>query len=72
MKKHNYIIGVIFATFALTSCQSMTSGGKHSAVCKEMEHELMFNGETMNPSQAFTERSEQGKLAQSYHDEGCT
>jgi hypothetical protein len=56
----------------LTACQTMhNQEDDRHAVCKEMKSQMMFSGNTANQNIAFQERSEQAKLAESYHDEGC-
>jgi hypothetical protein len=73
MKKSLYITGLIAFTLLLNACQIFQNPeDNHKAICKEMKNQMTFSGETANRSLAFQERSEQDKLSQSYHDEGCT
>ncbi|MES2218126.1 MAG: hypothetical protein V4501_06925 [Pseudomonadota bacterium] len=56
----------------LTACQTMhNQDDNRYAVCKEIKNRMMFSGNTANQNLAFQERSEQAKLSESYHDEGC-
>jgi hypothetical protein len=45
----------------------------HHRTCSELKHRMMFsNGAgAMDQNQAFSQRAEQGKLNQTYHDENC-
>jgi hypothetical protein len=73
MKKSLYITGLISFTLLLSACQLFqNTDGNHKARCQEMKQQMTFSGQTANRSLAFQERSEQDKLSQSYHDEGCT
>jgi hypothetical protein len=73
MQKALYLTGLISLTLLLNACQLFqNSADNQKARCKEMKNQMMFSGQSANQNIAFTERSEQDKLAQSYHDEGCT
>ena len=73
MSKILPLIGLISITLLLSACQMFqNSADNQKARCKEMRQQMMFGGETANPSVAFREQADQSKLAQSYHDEGCT
>jgi len=67
----------LFALFGgillLNSCQLFQPNyeEQHNARCKEMKSQIMFNGASTNPGQAFEEKSEGPRLSQAYHDE-CT
>jgi hypothetical protein len=65
-------LATITTLLLLTACQTMhNSEDNRYAVCKEMKNRMMFSGESANQNVAFEERSEQAKLSESYHDEGC-
>ena len=73
MRNTLLITGLISLTLLLSACQLFqNTEDNHKARCKEMKNQMTFSGETANQSLAFQERSEQDKLSQSYHDEGCT
>jgi hypothetical protein len=71
MSKITYI-AALSIVLLLTACQNMQNQGEdRSALCKEMKSQMTFSGNTANQNLAFQERSEQAKLSESYHDEGC-
>ncbi len=66
------LISFTCLSLLLSACANMVPQGEnHDARCKEMQHQMMFNGATTDQSLAWKQRSEQGMLQQSYHDEGC-
>ena len=72
MSKITQLATLTAALITLTACQTLHNNEDNRyAICKEMKSRMMFSGDTANQNQAFEERSEQAKLSESYHDEGC-
>lgn len=73
MQKTIYLTGLSCVVLLLNGCQLFQSPeNNHRAMCKELKSQIIFNGHNASPSIAFQERADRGKLAQSYHDEGCS
>jgi cytochrome c556 len=65
-------IAALSSLLLLTACQTMQNQeDNRKAMCKEMKSQMTFSGDNANQNLAFQERSEQAKLSESYHDEGC-
>jgi hypothetical protein len=73
MKKSLILILTVSLISLLTGCQYFQNNKETNQVarCKEMRSQMMFNGTTTNPSQAFQQRSDQDLLNESYHAEDC-
>jgi hypothetical protein len=65
-------LGLLCLCLVLNACNTMhNDDDNRRAVCQEIKSRMIFNGNDANQNIAFQERSEQAKLSQSYHDEGC-
>jgi hypothetical protein len=69
MSKIAHITALSIVLF-LTACQT-DHNQSDNRYCKEIKNQMTFSGNTANQNLAFQERSEQAKLSESYHDEGC-
>jgi hypothetical protein len=73
MKKYrNWILLTCLAAL-LCACQTwQTPDNIQKARCKEMKNRIVLSGgRTANKNLAFQERSDRGKLEESYDNEGC-
>ena len=67
-------IWILCLSLILTSCslfQNNKAANRH-AICKQLRHEIIFNGIAQNSLQAQQERAEMGKLNQEYRDQNCS
>ena len=64
---------ITFIGFFLTSCALFQNNAEQNrkAVCKELNHQIIFNGATANPSVAMQQRAELDTLTKDYRQEGC-
>ena len=59
--------------FFLTSCALFQNNKEENkaAVCKELNHRIIFNGATADPSAAMQQRAEMETLTKDYRSQGC-
>jgi hypothetical protein len=59
--------------FFLTSCALFQNNKEQNreAVCKELNHRMIFNGATPDSSTALNQRAEMEILTKEYRTEGC-
>jgi hypothetical protein len=64
---------MLLAFTFLSSCADLQDNpsSSHDAICKQLKHQMMFNGATSNQTLATQQRGEMGKLSQAYHNQGC-
>lgn len=67
------VLGVIVGLF-LTSCSLFQNNKEQNreAVCKELNHRIIFNGATADQSVALQQRAEMETLTKDYREEGCS
>ena len=63
----------VFSVFFLTSCSLFQNNKEQNqaAVCKELNHRIIFNGATADPSAAMQQRAEMETLTKDYRTQGC-
>ena len=68
------LIVVCFTGLFLTSCSLFQNNKEQNreAVCKELNHRIIFNGATPNQSVALEQRAEMDTLTKDYRAEGCS
>jgi hypothetical protein len=61
------------SVFTLTSCALFQNDKEQNqaAVCKELNHRIIFNGATADPSAAMQQRAEMDTLTKDYRTQGC-
>jgi hypothetical protein len=68
----NKLIILFFGIF-LTACSLFQNNSTQNqqAMCKELKHQIIFNGATGNQLLATQQRAQSDTLTKSYHQEGC-
>jgi hypothetical protein len=63
-----------FFGLILSSCALFQNNKEQNrqAVCKELNHRIIFNGATADPSVAMQQRAEMETLTKDYRTEGCS
>lgn len=75
MVRHVHLLFVAsFLGVFLTSCALFQNNKEQNreAVCKELNHRIIFNGATSNPTDAMQQRAEMDTLTKDYRTEGCS
>ncbi len=64
---------LICISLILTSCSLVQNdkAANRRAICKQLNHDIIFNGLTTNPIRAQEERASLDKLNQEYHEQDC-
>jgi hypothetical protein len=68
------LVCLTFFVFSLTSCALFQNNKEQNreAVCRELNHRIIFNGATPNQSVAMQQRAEMETLTKDYRAEGCS
>jgi hypothetical protein len=68
------LVVVSFFVIFLTSCALFQNNKEQNreAVCKELNHRIIFNGATADQSVAMQQRAEMETLTKDYREEGCS
>ena len=74
MRMMQFLVFGLFFVIFLTSCSLFQNNKEQNrqAVCKELNHRIIFNGATPNPTVALQERAEMETLTNDYRSEGCS